>query len=143
MINAFTPQWYNAIGVFHYILTRHRIIDTIGELNPTFSTLSAVGIHCFKALKEWNSGIGTQIIDTFAVFNEYADDYLFYTIIIQPITCRCNIFTYDSRYCVYCLMSACYEVCVAMCKIFRGQSGDCIFTKKPIKSTKMHFFYNF
>ena len=53
---------------------------------------------------------------------------------------RCNIFTYDSRYCVYCLMSVCYEICVAMCKIFRGQSGDCIFTKKPIKSTKTHFF---
>ena len=108
--------------------------------SPAFSTLSAVGIHCFKALKEWNSGIRTQIIDTFAVFNEYADDCLFYTIINQPITCRCNIFTHDSPYCVCCLMSVCYEVCVALYKILGDSLGDCIFTKKPIKSTKTHFF---
>ena len=25
--------------------------------------------------------------------------------------------------------------------LFGGQSGDCIFTKKPIKSTKTHFFF--
>ena len=56
------------------------------------------------------------------------------------IICRCNIFAYDlSRY-VCCLMSVCYEVYVTLCKILGGQSGDCIFTKKPIKSTKTHFF---
>ena len=37
-------------------------------------------------------------------------------------------------------MSVCYEIYIALCKIFGGQTGDCIFTKKPIKSTKMHFF---
>ena len=52
LINAFTPQWYNAIGVFHSILTRHKIIGTIGELKRTFSALTVVGIHRFKALKE-------------------------------------------------------------------------------------------
>ena len=37
-------------------------------------------------------------------------------------------------------MSECYEIYIALCKIFGGQTGDCIFTKKPIKSTKTHFF---
>ena len=43
----------------HSILTRHKNIGTIGELQRTFSALTAVGIHCFKALKEWKSGIRT------------------------------------------------------------------------------------
>lgn len=38
LINAFTPQWYNAIGVFHSILTRHKIIGTIGELQRAYSS---------------------------------------------------------------------------------------------------------
>ena len=53
---------------------------------------------------------------------------------------RCNIFTYNLWYYVYCLISVCYGVCIALCKIFGGQTGECIFAKKPIKSAKTHFF---
>ena len=33
-----------------------------------------------------------------------------------------------------------YKCCPKDKILFRGQTGDCIFTKKPIKSTKTHFF---
>ena len=58
---------------------------------------------------------------------------------LLPI-CRCNIYTYYLNHCVCCLISACYEIYIALCKIFGGLSRDCIFTKKPIKSAKTHFF---
>ena len=36
-----------------------------------------------------------------------------------------------------------YEISLKNKSVFGGQTGDCIFTKKPIKSAKTHFFRNF
>ena len=36
----------------HSILTRHKIIGTIGELQRTFSVLTAVKIHCSVLAEE-------------------------------------------------------------------------------------------
>ena len=61
-------------------------------------------------------------------------------LLARKITYRCNIFTYDLSCYVYCLMSVCYEIYIALCKILGEQEGDGIFTKKLVKSAKIDFF---
>ena len=39
--------------------------------------------------------------------------------------------------------SVCYKILLKDKSLFGGQTGDCIFTKKPIKSAKTHFFLEF
>ena len=58
-------------------------------------------------------------------------------------TFRCNIFTYDSRYCVCCLMSVCYEVCVAFYKILGGTDWGLLFCKETNKICKNALFLEF
>ena len=39
--------------------------------------------------------------------------------------------------------SVCYKIPLKDKSLFGGQTGDCIFAKKPIKSAKTHFFLEF
>ena len=47
---------------------------------------------------------------------------------------KCKILNLTNRYSVY------YKILPRNKSLFGGQTGDCIFTKKPIKSAKTNFF---